>query len=46
MATGYVLEDATYCPVTGELVEVMIACPICEGRGRVSAFRYATPRRR
>ena len=40
-----VLEDAEYNAVTGELVQVICECPICEGVGSVSVFLYAAPRR-
>lgn len=46
LGTGYVPEDPTYDPRSGELLEVSVACPICDGLGRVSVYRYRTSRRR
>ena len=43
--SGTVLEDAEYNAQTGELVQVICECPICEGVGSVSVFLYAAPRR-
>jgi DnaJ-class molecular chaperone len=42
--SGSVLEDAEYNIETGELVQVICECPICEGVGSVSVFLYAPPR--
>lgn len=45
-ATGYVLLDASYDALSGELVREETPCPICRSVGRVDVFLYATPRRR
>ena len=42
--SGFVLEDAEYTAETGELVQAICECPICEGVGSVSVFLYAAPR--
>ena len=41
---GTVVEDATYDPMTGELVQEVMDCPSCWGSGEVSVYLY--PRRR
>ena len=41
--SGSVVEDATYDPTTGELVQEITDCPICRGAKVVSVFLY--PRR-
>ncbi len=43
---GTVVEDATYDVRSGELVQVMITCPTCQGEGSVSVYLYASPLRR
>jgi hypothetical protein len=43
--SGTVLEDAEYNAQTGELVQLICECPICEGVGWVSVLLYAAPRR-
>jgi hypothetical protein len=41
--SGTMLEDAQYSVKTGELVQVICACPSCGGVGSVSVFLYAVP---
>lgn len=38
--SGRVLLDASYDPETGELVQALTDCPICEGAKVVSVYRY------
>ena len=42
---GSVLEDASYDARTGELVQAICECPVCEGAGSVSVYLYSSPRR-
>jgi hypothetical protein len=46
LGSGTVALDAEYDAETGELVQEIADCPICEGAGKVSVFLYAVPRRR
>ncbi|MBA2715028.1 MAG: hypothetical protein H0U55_15930, partial [Rubrobacteraceae bacterium] len=44
--TSAVALDAAYNPLTGELVEEIADCPICEGGGEVSVYLYQKRSRR
>ena len=44
-ATGFVMLDCEYDPVTGELVEESVPCPLCKGEGSRSVYIYERSRR-
>ena len=43
--SGAVVQDATYDFETGELIQTIGVCPICNGAGRISVYRYPKVRR-
>ncbi len=44
-ATGAVIEDVSYNPTSGKLVQALTDCPLCKGTGSVFLYPQA-PRRR
>ncbi len=43
-ATGWIMLDAEYDPIGGELAEESAPCPICKGTGLLRVFMYGSVR--